>query len=57
MPAVYARSTRYHRDVKPNPSLKRRANGRTPGPVWRYAVHFHQTGLGVLPSSPAELER
>ena len=37
----------------PNPSLKRSANGRPPGPVWRYAVHFHQPGPGVLPSSPA----
>ena len=39
--------------VKPNPSLKRSANGRPPGPVWRYAVHFRQSGPGVLPSSPA----
>ena len=37
----------------PNPSLKRSANHRPPGPVWRYAVHFRQPGLGVLPSSPA----
>ena len=37
----------------PNPSLKRSANGRPPGPVWRYAVHFRQPGPGVLPSSPA----
>ena len=36
-----------------NPSLKRSANGRPPGPVWRYAVHFRQPGPGVLPSSPA----
>ena len=36
----------------PNPSLKRSANGRSPGPVWRYAVHFRQPGPGVLPSSP-----
>jgi hypothetical protein len=34
-------------------SLKRSANGRPPGPVWRYAVHFRQPGPGVLPSSPA----
>ena len=33
----------------PNPSLKRSANGRPPGPVWRYAVHFRQPGPGVLP--------
>jgi hypothetical protein len=37
----------------PNPSLKRSANGRPPGPVWRYTVHFRQPGPGVLPSSPA----
>ena len=36
-----------------NPSLKRSANGRPPGPVWRYAVHFRQPGPGVLPSPPA----
>ena len=36
-----------------NPSLKRSANGRPPGPVWRYAVHFRQPGPGALPSSPA----
>ena len=39
--------------VLPNPSLKRSANGRPPGPVWRYAVHFRQPGPGVLPPSPA----
>ena len=39
--------------ARPNPSLKRSANGRPPGPVWRYAVHFRQPGPGVLPSSPA----
>ena len=39
--------------VRHNPSLKRSANGRPPGPVWRYAVHFRQPGPGVLPSSPA----
>ena len=37
--------------LRPNPSLKRSANGRPPGPVWRYAVHFRQPGPGVLPSS------
>ena len=36
-----------------NPSLKRSANGRPPGPAWRYAVHFRQPGPGVLPLSPA----
>jgi hypothetical protein len=39
--------------ARPNPSLKRSANGRPPGPVWRYTVHFRQPGPGVLPSSPA----
>ena len=42
-----------NRDDDANPSLKRSANGRPPGPVWRYAVHFRQPGPGVLPSSPA----
>ena len=37
----------------PNPSLKRSANVRPSGPVWRYAVHFRQPGPAVLPSSPA----
>jgi hypothetical protein len=37
----------------PNPSLKRSANGRPPGPVWRYGVHFRQPGPGVLPLAPA----
>ena len=41
------------RRVTPNPSLKRSANGRPPGPGWWYAVHFHQPGPGVLPLSPA----
>ena len=39
--------------VRPNPSLKRSANGRPPGPGRWYAVHFHRPGPGVLPSSPA----
>ena len=37
----------------PNPMLKRSTNGRPPGPVWRYAVHFRQPGPGVLPLPPA----
>ena len=37
------------RAVRPNHSLKRSANGRPPGPVKRYAVHFRQPG----PSHPA----
>ena len=43
----------HHRSALPNPSLKRSANGRPPGPGCLYAVHFHQPGPGVLPSSPA----
>ena len=39
--------------ARPNPSFKRSANGRPPGPVWRYAVHFRQSGPGVLPLAPA----
>jgi len=39
--------------LRPNPSLKQSANGRPPGPVWRYAVHFRHPGPGVQPSSPA----
>jgi hypothetical protein len=39
--------------ARPNPSLKRSANGRPPGPGRWYAVHFHRPGPGVLPSSPA----
>ncbi len=42
--------------VRPNPSLKRSANGRPPGPGRWYAVHFHRPGPGGLPSSPAQLE-
>ena len=41
------------RPAWPNHSLKRSANGRPPGPVWRYAVHFRQPGPGALPLSPA----
>ena len=37
----------------PNPSLKRSANGRPPGPATGYGVHFPVAGPGVLPSSPA----
>ena len=48
-----AHRQRSPRAVLPNPSLKRSANGRPPGPVWRYAVHFRQPGPGVLPLSPA----
>ena len=43
--------------VLPNPSLEARPNGRPPGPVWRYAVHFRQSGPGVLPLVPPQLKR
>jgi uncharacterized membrane protein YkvA (DUF1232 family) len=45
----HARAT----SVMPNPSLKRSANGRPPGPGRRHTVHFHRPGPGVLPLSPA----
>jgi len=38
--------------VRPNPSLKRSANGRPPGPVWRYAVHFASPGLASCRRRP-----
>ena len=37
----------------PNPSLKLSPNGVSPSPVWRYAVHFRQPGLGATPLVPA----
>ena len=43
--------------VLPNPSFKPSPNGGPPGPVWRYAVHFRQSGPGVLPLVPPQLER
>ena len=39
--------------LMPNPSFKPSPNGGPPGPVWRYAVHFRQSGPGVPPSVPA----
>ncbi|CAD5374033.1 hypothetical protein RA210_U470004 [Rubrivivax sp. A210] len=39
--------------VTPNPSLKRSANGRPPGPGRWYYVHFHRPGPGALPLPPA----
>jgi hypothetical protein len=39
--------------VRPNPSLKRSANGRPPGPAAGYGVHSPAAGPGVLPLSPA----
>ena len=41
----------------PNPSVKLSANGRPPSPSHRYGVHFLWLGPGVLPSSPAYLQR
>ena len=38
-------------------SLKRSANGKPLSPVWRYAAHCHQRGLGILPLSTARRER
>ena len=40
----------------PNPSVKRRANGKSPSPG-RGALHSPQPGLGASPSAPAYLER
>jgi hypothetical protein len=37
----------------PNPSLKRSANGRPPGPGRRYVVHCRLPGPGGLPSATA----
>ncbi len=48
---------RMRADYFANPSLKRSANGKPLGPVWRYAVQFRQPGPGGLPLSPAYLER
>jgi hypothetical protein len=45
------------RTARPNPSVKRSANGRPPGPGHRYGVHFPWPGPGVLSSSPAYLKR
>jgi hypothetical protein len=42
--------------TRPNPSLKRSANGRAPGPRSRVVYHRF-CGPGVLPSSPAWVER
>ena len=41
----------------PNPSVEARPNGKSPGPVWRYAVHCRQPGPGALPPVPPHLER
>lgn len=46
-----------HPAVRPNPSVKRSANGAAPSPEWRYAVHFRRSGLGAAPLAPAYFER
>ena len=43
--------------VLPNPSLKRSANGRPPGPGLRYSVHCLSPGLRCLTPRTAQLER
>jgi hypothetical protein len=30
--------------MRPNPSLKRSANGRPPGPIWHYRPFFNKNG-------------
>jgi hypothetical protein len=44
-------------DYCANPSLKRSANRRPSGRVWRYTVHLRQAVLGALPPSSAWLAR
>ncbi len=39
--------------LRPNPSLKRSANGRPPRPGRWYGVNFHRPGRGGLPLAPA----
>ena len=52
MPKAGVRSPVSWQKLPPNPSFKRSANGRPPGP--RYGVVYHPPrGPGVLPSSPA----
>jgi len=48
----HARGWRASSTALPNPSLKGSTNGGPPGPVWRYAVHFRQSGPGAPPSAP-----
>ena len=52
LPPFYDAGSLVRDTLRPNPSLKRSANGRPPGPV-SGAEHFPQPGPGVLPSSPA----
>ena len=46
------RQARSRQRARPNPSLKRSANGRPPGPAWRYAVHFPSPGLASCRRRP-----
>jgi hypothetical protein len=55
--ACVVHASRHLRVPPPNPSVKRSANGRPPGPGRWYPVHFHRPGPGVLPLSPAYLKR
>ena len=55
-PALHL-SLGYRGPVLPKLSPERSANGGPPGPVWQYAVDIRQAGPGVLPLSPAWLER
>ena len=41
----------------PSPSLKRSANSRPPGPVWRYAVHFRHIGSEEFEYAFASVEK
>jgi hypothetical protein len=45
------------RQMRPNHSVNRRANGTSPGPGRRYVVHFRQPGPGAAPSPPGYLKR
>jgi hypothetical protein len=42
---------------RPNPSVKRSANGMPPGPGLWHTVHFHSPGPGGMPLATAYLER
>ena len=62
--AVFCRLSKFCRQAhhlphgaRPNPSVKRSANGRPPVPGPWHTVHHHSPGTGVLPLSPAYLER
>jgi hypothetical protein len=51
--SLQARPQRTIRGALSNPSLKRSANGRPPGPRYSAGVHYLQRGPGGLPSAPA----